>query len=82
MEKMYFVKTWLLSQILFNMDDIARVVSELVNEGEVSLGYALALPYTLMEELQQLGEKLGRDWQADVESIKDMDIENFVKTIA
>lgn len=82
MEKMYFAKTWLLSQILFNMDDTARVVSELVNEGEVSLDYALALPYTLMEELQQLGEKLGRDWQADVESIKDMDIENFVKTIA
>ena len=82
MEKMYFAKAWLLSQIIFNTDDTARATSELVNEGELSLGYVLALPYILIEELQQLGEKLGRDWQADVESIKDMDIENFVKTIA
>lgn len=82
MEKMYFAKAWLLSQIIFNTDDTARVTSELVNEGELSLGYVLALPYILMEELQQLGEKLGRDWRADVDSLKDMDVENFVKTIA
>lgn len=79
---MYFAKAWLLSQIIFNTDDTARVTSELVNEGELSLGYVLALPYILMEELQQLGEKLGRDWRADVDSLKDMDVENFVKTIA
>lgn len=82
MEKMYFAKAWLLSQIIFNTDDIASVTSELVNEGELSLWYALSLPYILREELQQLGEKLGRNWRADVESLKDMDVENFVKTIA
>lgn len=78
----YFAKAWLLSQIIFNTDDASRFISDLVNNGKVSLGYAVSLPCILTEELQQLGEILGRDWRADVESFKNLNIENFVKIIA
>lgn len=70
MEDMYFVKAWMLAQIVYDTENTAKMTAELVAEGRLSLEYVLNMPDTLIEELQVMALILGRDWQKDVESFK------------
>ena len=70
MEDMYFVKAWMLAQIVYDTENTAKITAELVAEGRLSLEYVLNMPDTLIEELQVMALILGRDWQKDVESFK------------
>ena len=62
MEKLYFVKAWLLSQIIYDTENTAKVTAKMVAEGEVPLGYVLNMPDTLIEELQAMSLILDREW--------------------
>ncbi len=52
MKDMYFIKAWLLSQIIYDTENAARITSEMVIDGKVSLDNVLKMPDTLIEELQ------------------------------
>ena len=77
MEKLYFAKAWLLSQIIYDTENTAKVTAKMVAEGELPLGYVLNMPDTLIEELQAMSLVLGRDWEKDVESFKEDGIEKL-----
>ena len=81
MEKLYFVKAWLLSQIIYDTENAARITAEMVIEGKVSLDDVLKMPDTLVEEVQAMSLILGRDWKKDVESFKENDFEKLVEIL-
>ena len=81
MEKLYFVKAWLLSQIIYDTENTARVTAKMVADGEVTLDYVLNMPDTLIEELQAMSLILGRDWEKDVESFKEDGIEKLAEKL-
>ena len=82
MKDMYFVKAWLLSQIIYDTENAARITSEMVIDGEVSLDYVLNMPDTLIKELQAMSLILGRDWKEDVENFKENGIEKLAEKLA
>ena len=81
MEKLYFVKAWLLSQIIYDTENTAKVTAKMVAEGEVPLDYVLNMPDTLIEELQAMSLILGRDWEKDVESFKEDGLEKLAEKL-
>ena len=81
MEKFYFVKAWLLSQIIYDTENTAKVTAKMVAEGELPLGYVLNMPDTLIKELQAMSLILGRDWEKDVESFKEDGIEKLAEKL-
>ena len=81
MKDMYFVKAWLLSQIIYDTEDAARVTAKMVADGEVTLDYVLNMPDTLIEELQGMSLILGRDWEKDVESFKEDGLEKLAEKL-
>ena len=82
MKDMYFVKAWLLSQIIYDTENAARVTAKMVADGEVTLDYVLNMPDTLIEELQGMSLILGRDWEKDVESFKEDGLEKLAEKLA
>lgn len=82
MEKAYFAKAWLLSQIIYDTENTAKVTAKMVAEGEVPLGYVLNMPDTLIKELQGMSLILGRDWEKDVESFKEDGLEKLAEKLA
>lgn len=81
MEKLYFVKAWLLSQIVYDTENTAKVTAKMVAEGELPLGYVLNMGDTLIKELQGMSLILGRDWEKDVESFKEDGIEKLAEKL-
>ena len=82
MEKLYFVKAWLLSQIIYDTENTAKVTAKMVAEGEVPLDYVLNMPDTLIKELQGMSIILGRDWEKDVENFKEDGLEKLAEKLA
>ena len=82
MKDMYFIKAWLLSQIIYDTENAARITSEMVIDGKVSLDNVLKMPDTLIEELQAMSIILGRDWKEDVENFKENGIEKLAEKLA
>lgn len=81
MEKLYFVKAWLLSKIIYDTENTAKATAKMVAEGEVPLDYVLSMPDTFIEELQAMSLILGRDWQKDVESFKEDGFEKLAEKL-
>ena len=79
MEKLYFAKAWLLAQIVYDTENTARETAKMVAEGELPLDYVLNMPDTLIKELQAMYLMLGRDWEKDVEIIKEDRLEKLAK---
>lgn len=82
MEDMYFVKAWLLSQIIYDTEDTARITAKMVIDGRASLDDVLNMPDTLIKELQGMSIILGRDWEKDVENFKENGIEKLAEKLA